>query len=45
MQTAIQEIDNGVNVTALLGAREALANDPGSRFYRLLQTGLEEVLA
>jgi len=27
------------------GPREALANDPGSRFYQLLQTGLEEVLA
>jgi ATP-binding cassette subfamily B protein/ATP-binding cassette subfamily C protein len=27
------------------GAREALAGDPTSRFYRLLQTGLEEVLA
>jgi ABC-type multidrug transport system fused ATPase/permease subunit len=26
------------------GAREALAGDPTSRFYRLLQTGLEEVL-
>ena len=28
-----------------LGAREALAGDPTSRFYQLLQTGLEEVLA
>jgi ATP-binding cassette subfamily B protein len=28
-----------------LGARQALAGDPGSRFYQLLQTGLEEVLA
>jgi ATP-binding cassette subfamily B protein len=27
------------------GARERLANDPTSRFYGLLQTGLEEVLA
>lgn len=27
-----------------VGAREALAQDPGSRFYQLLQTGLEEVL-
>jgi ABC-type multidrug transport system fused ATPase/permease subunit len=27
------------------GPRAALAADPGSRFYRLLQTGLEEVLA
>jgi ATP-binding cassette subfamily B protein len=27
------------------GARMALAGDPGSRFYSLLQTGLEEVLA
>jgi ABC-type multidrug transport system fused ATPase/permease subunit len=27
------------------GPRPALAADPGSRFYRLLQTGLEEVLA
>ena len=26
------------------GAREALANDPTSRFYQLLRTGLEEVL-
>jgi ATP-binding cassette subfamily B protein/ATP-binding cassette subfamily C protein len=26
------------------GTREALASDPASRFYRLLQTGLEEVL-
>jgi ATP-binding cassette, subfamily B, bacterial len=26
------------------GERAALARDPGSRFYRLLQTGLEEVL-
>jgi ATP-binding cassette subfamily B protein len=26
------------------GPREMLANDPGSRFYNLLQTGLEEVL-
>jgi ABC-type multidrug transport system fused ATPase/permease subunit len=26
------------------GARASLANDPGSRFYSLLQTGLEEVL-
>jgi len=26
------------------GQRELLANDPGSRFYNLLQTGLEEVL-
>jgi len=26
------------------GPRAALAADPGSRFYRLLQTGLEEVL-
>jgi ABC-type multidrug transport system fused ATPase/permease subunit len=26
------------------GERERLAADPGSRFYRLLQTGLEEVL-
>lgn len=28
MQTAIHEIDNGVNVTALLGAREALCQAP-----------------
>ncbi|MFO7648751.1 OsmC family protein [Halomonas campaniensis] len=28
MQTATQAIDNGVNVTALLGAREALAQAP-----------------
>ncbi|UCC64012.1 MAG: ABC transporter ATP-binding protein [Anaerolineae bacterium] len=27
------------------GVRAGLANDPGSRFYSLLQTGLEEVLA
>jgi ATP-binding cassette subfamily B protein len=27
------------------GERERLASDPGSRFYSLLQTGLEEVLA
>ena len=27
------------------GSRIALASDPHSRFYRLLQTGLEEVLA
>ncbi len=27
------------------GARAGLAADPGSQFYRLLQTGLEEVLA
>ena len=27
------------------GPRAALAVDPASRFYRLLQTGLEEVLA
>jgi ABC-type multidrug transport system fused ATPase/permease subunit len=27
-----------------LGAREALASDPTSRFYQLLQAGLEEVL-
>ena len=27
------------------GPRAALAADPDSRFYRLLQTGLEEVLA
>ena len=27
------------------GPREALAGDPSSRFYRLLQTGLEEALA
>jgi len=27
------------------GPRAALAADPGSRFYRLLQTGMEEVLA
>ena len=26
------------------GEREVLANDPSSRFYQLLQTGLEEVL-
>jgi ATP-binding cassette, subfamily B, bacterial len=26
------------------GPRASLANDPGSRFYSLLQTGLEEVL-
>ena len=26
------------------GDRETLANDPNSRFYQLLQTGLEEVL-
>jgi ATP-binding cassette subfamily B protein len=28
-----------------VGLREELASDPHSRFYRLLQTGLEEVLA
>ncbi|WFM72835.1 OsmC family protein [Halomonas sp. CKK8] len=28
MQTAIREIDNGVNVSALLGAREALSQAP-----------------
>jgi ATP-binding cassette subfamily B protein len=27
------------------GDRARLANDPSSRFYQLLQTGLEEVLA
>jgi ABC-type multidrug transport system fused ATPase/permease subunit len=27
------------------GPRQMLANDPSSRFYGLLQTGLEEVLA
>jgi ATP-binding cassette subfamily B protein len=27
------------------GEREQLASDPASRFYSLLQTGLEEVLA
>ena len=27
------------------GPRQVLANDPASRFYGLLQTGLEEVLA
>jgi len=27
------------------GAYQALVDDPGSRFSRLLQTGLEEVLA
>jgi len=27
------------------GARQVLASDPGSRFYHLLQTGLEEALA
>jgi ABC-type multidrug transport system fused ATPase/permease subunit len=27
------------------GARDKLASDPGSRFYSLLQTGMEEVLA
>jgi ABC-type multidrug transport system fused ATPase/permease subunit len=27
------------------GQRQTLANDPASRFYALLQTGLEEVLA
>jgi ATP-binding cassette, subfamily B, bacterial len=27
------------------GERVQLASDPGSRFYQLLQTGLEEVLA
>jgi ATP-binding cassette subfamily B protein len=27
------------------GERRQLAADPNSRFYRLLQTGLEEVLA
>jgi ABC-type multidrug transport system fused ATPase/permease subunit len=26
------------------GSREALANDPESRFYNLLKTGIEEVL-
>ena len=26
------------------GDREALARDPATQFYRLLQTGLEEVL-
>jgi ABC-type multidrug transport system fused ATPase/permease subunit len=28
-----------------IGARDALAHDPTSRFFQLLQTGLEEVLA
>ncbi len=36
-------LDNGRVVEH--GPRVALAADPGSRFYRLLQTGLEEVLA
>ena len=26
------------------GPRDILANNPGSRFYKLLQTGLEEVM-
>ncbi|WP_181423486.1 OsmC family protein [Halomonas heilongjiangensis] len=30
MQTAIRPVDNGVNVTALLGAREALAQAPAA---------------
>lgn len=36
-------LDNGRVVE--YGPRAALAADPASRFYRLLQTGLEEVLA
>ena len=36
-------LDNGRVVE--FGPRAALAADPDSRFYRLLQTGLEEVLA
>ena len=36
-------LDNGG--VAEYGNREHLAADPSSRFYRLLQTGMEEVLA
>jgi ABC-type multidrug transport system fused ATPase/permease subunit len=39
---AIMILDQGT--IAEQGARAQLAVDPGSRFYRLLQTGLEEVL-
>lgn len=36
-------LDNGQIVE--MGERETLAHDPASRFYQLLSTGLEEVLA
>ncbi len=36
-------LENGEAVEA--GPRRFLAEDPASRFYQLLQTGLEEVLA
>jgi ABC-type multidrug transport system fused ATPase/permease subunit len=39
----IMILDNGRIIE--YGAREQLARDSGSRFYSLLQTGLEEVLA
>jgi ABC-type multidrug transport system fused ATPase/permease subunit len=36
-------LENGCVVE--FGPRVVLMNDPGSRFYHLLQTGLEEALA
>lgn len=39
----IMILDSGV--VSEYGVRKQLATDPGSRFYQLLQTGLEEVLA
>jgi ATP-binding cassette, subfamily B, bacterial len=39
----IMILDNGI--VAEYGERALLASDPRSRFYQLLQTGLEEVLA
>ena len=39
----IMILDSGV--VSEYGERKQLAADPGSRFYQLLQTGLEEVLA
>jgi ATP-binding cassette subfamily B protein len=39
----IMILDNGQ--VSEYGERRALSADPGSRFYQLLQTGLEEVLA
>ena len=39
----IMILENGT--VSEYGDRARLASDPGSRFYRLLQTGLEEVLA
>ena len=35
-------LDGGI--VSEYGDRQQLAADPGSRFYQLLQTGLEEVL-